>query len=145
LLLYIYESHHLEVCPRSDVLTWSHYTYTKTVTSAHDQALLLELLTRGCSEESTAIDLGLDSKLCVFAVELMSHLFTPLLGARVARGRFAEKNGRGIRGLSQVGILLDDQDQPVASVAFFAEAIPVELIDGTPGRARAIECFVKLG
>src|SRR5699024_294741 len=81
----------------------------------------------------------------VFAVELMSHLFTPLLGARVARGRFAEKNGRGIRGLSQVGILLDDQDQPVASVAFFAEAIPVELIDGTPGRARAIECFVKLG
>ena len=141
----LHDTLHREVFPRSAELSWSHSTDTMTVTSAHDQALLLELLARGCSEESTAIDLGLDSKLCVFAVELMSHLFTPLLGARVARGRFAEKNGRGIRGLSQVGILLDDQDQPVASVAFFAEAIPVELIDGTPGRARAIECFVKLG
>src|SRR5699024_10614181 len=83
----LHDTLHREVFPRSAELSWSHSTDTMTVTSAHDQALLLELLARGCSEESTAIDLGLDSQLCVFAVELMSHLFTPLLGARVARGR----------------------------------------------------------
>src|SRR5699024_8502752 len=115
---------HREVFPRSPELSWSHSTDGMTVTSAHDQALLLELLARGCSDEPTAVELGLDSQLCTFAVELMSHLLTPLLGARVHQGHFAEKNGRGIRGLSQVGILLDDQDQPVASVAFFAEAVP---------------------
>lgn len=136
---------HREVFPRSAELSWSHSNETMTVTSAHDQALLLELLARGCADESTADELGLDTELCAFAVELMSHLYTPLLDARVRQGRFAEKNGRGIRSLSQVGILLNEQDQPIASVAFFAEAIPAELPDGTPGRARAIECFIKLG
>jgi len=141
----LHDTLHREVFPRSAELSWSHSIDSMTVTSAHDQALLLELLARGYSDEPTAVELGLDTELCALAVELMSHLFTPVLGARVHRGHFAEKNGRGIRGLSQVGILLDDQDQPVASVAFFAEAIPIELFDGTPGRARAIECFVKLG
>lgn len=57
----------------------------------------------------------------------------------------AEKNGRGIRGLSQVGLLLDHQDRPVASVAVFAESIPVQLFDDVPGRVRAVEMFVDFG
>src|SRR5699024_6250229 len=34
---------------------------------------------------------------------------------------------------------------PVASVAVFAESIPVALFDDVPGRARAIELFVNFG
>lgn len=136
---------HREVFPWSGELTWSHSIDSMTVTSAHDQALLLEQLAHGCEAENHAARLGLSPELCAFAVELMSKLFTPMLGARVQRGRFAEKNGRGIRGLSQVGLLLDTADRPVAAVAVFAESIPVELQGGTPGRARAIEFFGEIG
>src|SRR5699024_5195927 len=124
---------------------WSHSIEGMTVTSAHDQALLLERLAKGSVDEENAVELRLSSELCGLAIEMMSHLFTPLLGAQLQRGRFAEKNGRGIRGLSQVGLMLDPEGQPVASVAVFAESIPVELSDGTPGRIRAVELFIELG
>lgn len=141
----MYDTLHREVFPRSAELTWSHSIESMTVTSAHDQALLLERLAHGSMNEDQATTLRLSRELCDTAIEMMSHLFTPLLGARLQRGRFAEKNGRGIRGLSQVGLLLDTNDQPIASIAVFAESIPVELPDGTPGRIRAVELFVELG
>lgn len=136
---------HREVFPRSAELAWSHSLEAMTVTSPADQTLILERLALGRTDDAAAVALGLSTQLCELAVELMSHLFTPGLNARTAKGRFAEKNGRGIRGLSQVGILFDEHDQPVASVAFFAEAIPTELRDGTPGRIRAFEFFVEAG
>ncbi|GAB2852633.1 hypothetical protein GCM10027092_16650 [Yaniella soli] len=141
----MYDTLHREIFPRSGQLPWSHSIESMTVTSAHDQALLLEKLAYGCTDEREAAKLGLNSELCGFAVELMGNLFTPMLGARLRQGVMAEKNGRGIRGLSQVGLLLDVAGQPVASVAVFAEHIPVELMDGTPGRARAIEFFAECG
>lgn len=141
----MYDTLHREIFPRSAELDWSHSIEGMTVTSAHDQALLLERLAKGSVDEENAVELRLSSELCGLAIEMMSHLFTPLLGAQLQRGRFAEKNGRGIRGLSQVGLMLDPEGQPVASVAVFAESIPVELSDGTPGRIRAVELFIELG
>lgn len=141
----MYNTLHREVFPRSAELSWSHPIDAMTVTSASDQALLLEHLAHGARDEAHAAKLRLTTELCELALELMSHIYTPLLGAYVTQGRFVEKNGRGIRGLSQVGILLDHQGQPVASVAAFAECVPVELFDGTPGRVRAIECFAAIG
>src|SRR5699024_12796613 len=61
----LHDTLHREVFTRSAELSWTHSTDTMTVTSAHDQALLLERLARGCSEESSAIDHSLDSKLCL--------------------------------------------------------------------------------
>lgn len=141
----MFDTIHREVFPRSGDMTWHHSIESMTVTSAHDQALLLARLGQGLSDDKVAATLGLTPQLCQLAVELMSHIYTPLLGARVDHGRFIEKNGRGIRGLSQVGLLLDDDEQPIASVAVFAESIPVALFDNVPGRARAIELFVNLG
>lgn len=141
----MYDTLHRETFPRSAELEWAHSIEAMTVTSAHDQALLLERLANGSVNEDRAAELRLSRELCSLAVEMMSHLFTPLFGAKAQRGSFAEKNGRGIRGLSQVGLLLDTEGQPVASVAVFADSIPVELSDATPGRIRAVELFVELG
>lgn len=141
----LYNTLHREIFPRSAELAWSHPIDAMTVTSASDQALLLEHLAHGAMNEAHAEKLRLTTELCELALELMSHLYTPLLGAYVTKGRFVEKNGRGIRGLSQVGMLLNHQSKPVASVAAFAERVPVELFDATPGRVRAIECFTAIG
>lgn len=141
----MYDTLHREIFPRSAELAWSHSIEDMTVTSANDQALLLEHLAKGSMDKDHAGAMGLSRKLCSEAINMMSNLFTPLFGARLQRGAFAEKNGRGIRGLSQVGLLLDANDQPVASVAVYAESIPVELSDGTPGRVRGLELFVELG
>ncbi len=135
---------HREVFPRSADLEWHHSIEGMTVTTAHDQALLLEKLAHGSTGEDAAAHLGLTTELCQLALDLMSHIFTPMLGARVRQGRFVEKNGRGIRGLSQVGLLIEEEI-PVASVAVFAESIPVDLLDHTPGRVRAYEFFIELG
>lgn len=136
---------HREVFPRSGQLAWHHAIDTMTVTTPADQAHLLELLAHGMTDDAAAARLGLTQQLCQLAVQLMSQLFTPQLGARVTQGKMAEKNGRGIRGLSQVGLLLDTKGRPVASVAVFAEGIPVQLLDDVPGRVRAIELFVDFG
>src|SRR5699024_4547290 len=116
----MFDTLHREVFPRSGQLPWHHSIESMTVTSAHDQALLLERLAHGVGNEDVAVGMGLTPDLCQLAIEFMSHIYTPLLGARVDNGRFVEKNGRGIRGLSQVGLLLDADDAPVASVAAFA-------------------------
>src|SRR5690625_6103096 len=50
----LHDTLHREVFPRSAELSWSHSIDSMTVTSAHDQALLLELLARGRSEEHTS-------------------------------------------------------------------------------------------
>lgn len=141
----MHDTLHREIFPRSGELTWSHSIEQVTVTSARDQALLLQRLAQGCTNERVAAELGLTVELCQFAVDLMGHLYTPLFGQKTTRGTFAEKNGRGIRGLSQVGLFLDDQRRPVASLAVFAEHIPVALLDGTPGRLRAMETFAACG
>lgn len=139
------DSLHREIFPRSAELDWSHSIDSMTVTSAHDQALILERLAQGSQDAQQAVELGLDTQLCATAIALLSNLMTPMLGASLGWGHFAEKNGRGIRGLSQVGLLLDRDGQPIASVAVFAESIPVEFEDGVPGRVRAQEMFVEFG
>lgn len=136
---------HRETFPRTAELAWSHSIEAMTVTSPADQTLLLEQLARGCTDDDAAAALGLSSQLCALAVELMNHLFTPMLGARVTNGSVAEKNGRGIRSLSQVGILFNERQQAVASIAVFAEPIPAQLRDGAPGRTRALELFIEIG
>src|SRR5690625_517254 len=136
---------HREIFPRSAELAWSHSIESMTVTSARDQALLLEHLAHGVLEPQYAARLGVSSELCALAIEMMTHLYTPLLGGYVKQGRFAEKNGRGIRSLSQVGLLLSEDNTPLASVAVFADSIPVDLLDGAPGRLRAMEYLTEFG
>lgn len=136
---------HREIFPRSGELTWHHSIEQMTVTTAADQAHLLAQLGRGTQNTEAAQALHLTPQLCRFAVELMHGLYTPLLGAQTTRLRVAEKNGRGLRSLSQTGLATTDDGAPVAAVAVYAETIPTELPDGTPGRIAAYELFGQIG
>ncbi|GAA1171645.1 serine hydrolase [Nesterenkonia xinjiangensis] len=136
---------HREIFPRSGDLTWHHSIEATTVTTAADQAHLLAQLGRGTQGTEAAELLHLTPELCRFAVELMRGLYTPLLGAETIALRFGEKNGRGLRSLSQVGLATTDDGAPVAAVAVFAESIPTQLPDGTPGRIAAYELFGQIG
>lgn len=136
---------HREIFPRSGELTWHHSIEQMTVTTAADQAHLLAQLGRGIQNAEAAEALHLTPQLCRFAIELMHGLYTPLLGAQTTRLRVAEKNGRGLRSLSQVGLATTDDGAPVAAVAVYAETIPTELPDGTPGRIAAYELFGQIG
>lgn len=146
---------HREIFPRSADLDWHHSIEHMTVTSPADQAHLLALLGSATHDADTAADtaadpdaaarLHLSPELCRFAVELMRRIYTPLLGARTEKLRFAEKNGRGLRGLSQVGLATTSDGKAVAAVAVFAENIPTQLPDGTPGRIAAYDLFVDIG
>lgn len=136
---------HREVFPRSAELAWHHSIEQMTVTTAEDQAHLLAQLGRGTQDAEAAAALELTPQLCRLAVELMQGIHTPLLGAETSRLRFAEKNGRGLRSLSQIGLALTDGGAPAASVALFAETVPAQLPDGRPGRIAAYEFFSQVG
>lgn len=136
---------HREIFPRSGDLAWHHSIHQMTVTTPRDQAWLLELLGRAAADDAVAAALHLSPSLCRFAVTLMRQIHTPLLGALTTAVGFAEKNGRGLRSLSQVGLALDPQDTAVAAVAVFAEQIPTELPTGRPGRLAVYELFAGIG
>lgn len=136
---------HREVFPRSAELAWHHGVEQMTVTTAADQAHLLAQLGRGTQDAEAAAALQLTPQLCCLAVELMQGIHTPLLGAQTTRLRFAEKNGRGLRSLSQIGLALTEDGAPAAAVAVFAETVPAQLPDGRPGRVAAYELFSQVG
>lgn len=136
---------HREVFPRSAELAWHHSIEQMTVTTAEDQAHLLAQLGRGTQDAGAAAALELTPQLCRLAVELMQGIHTPLLGAETSRLRFAEKNGRGLRSLSQIGLALTDDGAPAAAVALFAETVPAQLPDGRPGRIAAYGFFSQVG
>ncbi|GAA4829324.1 serine hydrolase [Garicola koreensis] len=135
---------HREIFPRSAELSWHHGIEAMTVTTPADQAHLLALLGQGTYDDAAAARLHLSRQLCRFAVELMYGIYTPLLAGRTSSLRFAEKNGRGLRSLSQVG-LATAEGAPVAAVAVYAENIPTQLPDGTPGRLAAHQLFADIG
>ncbi|MGJ9405503.1 serine hydrolase [Nesterenkonia aurantiaca] len=136
---------HREIFPRTGDLTWSHSLDTLTTTTARDQSRLLEKLGRGCVDDNAAAQLMLSGELCAFARDAMLGLFTPALGVACTRIRFAEKNGRGLRSLSQVGLALADTGAPLAAVAAYAENIPTQLPSGVPGRVAVFDLFAELG
>lgn len=136
---------HREIFPRSGDLDWHHSIEHMTVTTAADQAKLLQLLGRATYDERAADSLFMSQDLCRFAIRLMTKIYTPLLGASTSTMSFAEKNGRGLRGLSQIGLALDSDGAPAAAVAVFAEQISTQLPSGTPGRLAAYELFASIG
>lgn len=136
---------HREIFPRTGDLTWSHSLDTLTTTTARDQSRLLEQLGRGCVDEGAAAQLLLSKELCEFARDAMLGLFTPALGVACTQIRFAEKNGRGLRSLSQVGLALSGTGAPLAAIAAYAENIPTALHSGVPGRLAVFDLFADLG
>lgn len=136
---------HREIFPRSAELGWNHSLEAMTVTTAADQALLLEQLGAGCTDSAAAERLQLTVGQCQFAVEAMQGIYTPVFGRSTRRLRFAEKNGRGLRGLSQVGLALGGDGKPVAALAAFAEPVPTALPSGLPGRAAVSDLFARIG
>ncbi len=136
---------HRETFPRTGALTWSHPLDAITVTTAADQCHLLALIALGVTDQSAAGRLQLTGEDCRLAVELMRGIYTPRLGAATERIGFAEKNGRGLRSLSQVGLALDPGGTPLAAVAVFAETIPTRLPDGLPGRNAVFAAFAEVG
>lgn len=75
----------------------------------------------------------------------MTTIFTPALGISTRDIQFAEKNGRGLRGLSQVGLALRNGREPLAAVAIYAESIPTILPNRVPGRVAAFDLFARVG
>ncbi|MGJ9424917.1 serine hydrolase [Nesterenkonia halotolerans] len=136
---------HREIFPRTGDLTWSHSLDTLTTTTAQDQSRLLEKLGRGSVDDAAAAELLVSRELCEFARDAMLGLFTPALGVACTHIRFAEKNGRGLRSLSQVGLALSAAGAPLAAVAAYAENIPTLLSSGVPGRVAAFDVFAELG
>ncbi|GAA1158108.1 serine hydrolase [Nesterenkonia sandarakina] len=136
---------HREIFPRTGDLTWGHSLDTLTTTTAQDQSRLLEKLGRGCQGDAAAAELLLSQELCAFAREAMLGIFTPALGVACTGVRFAEKNGRGLRSLSQVGLALSGDGVPLAAVAAYAENIPTQLPSGVPGRVAVFDLFAALG
>lgn len=136
---------HREIFPRTGELTWSHSLDTLTTTTAQDQCRLLEKLGRGCVDDAAAKELLVSHELCEFARDALLGLFTPALGIACKQIRFAEKNGRGLRSLSQVGLALSAAGTPLAAVAAYAENIPTLLPSGVPGRVAAFDVFAELG
>ncbi|MFB9072211.1 serine hydrolase [Citricoccus parietis] len=140
---------HREVFPRTGGLAWHHSIDGLTVTTAADQAHLLALVGSGAGEGSAAV--GADARLqllpedCRRIIGLMRGIYTPRLGAATTRVSFAEKNGRGLRSLSQVGLALDAHGAPLAAVAVYAETIPTALPDGVPGRNAVFTAFAEVG
>lgn len=139
---------HREVFPHTGGLAWHHGLEGMTVTTAADQARLLALLGRGAGGPGaleTAARLQLTPADCRRAIELMRGIHVPRLGAATIRIGFAEKNGRGLRSLSQVGLALDPDGQPLAAVAVYAETIPTALPDGEPGRTAVFAAVAEVG
>jgi beta-lactamase class A len=140
---------HREVFPRTGGLEWHHPIDGLTVTTAADQAHLLALIGAGALGASgrgaAAARLQLAPEDCRHAIELMRGIYTPRLGAATTRIGFAEKNGRGLRSLSQVGLALGPAGEPLAAVAVYAETIPTALPDGVPGRNAVFALFAEFG
>lgn len=139
---------HREVFPRTGGLEWHHPIDGLTVTTAADQARLLVLLGRGAGGPGAleaAARLQLTPADCRRAIELMRGIHTPRLGAATTRITFAEKNGRGLRSLSQVGLALGAGGEPLAAVAVYAETVPTALPDGVPGRNAVFAAFAEIG
>ncbi|QCU77190.1 hypothetical protein E7744_02375 [Citricoccus sp. SGAir0253] len=136
---------HRETFPRTGDLAWSHPLDAVTVTTAADQAHLLTLLATGTTDPRAAARLQLAPEDCRAAIGLMRGIATPRLGAATERIAFAEKNGRGLRSLSQVGIALDGRGAARAAVAAYAETVPTRLPDGVPGRNAVFDVFAELG
>lgn len=139
---------HREVFPRTGGLTWHHPIDGLTVTTAADQARLLAMLGSGAGglgAPEAAARLQLTPADCRRAIELMDGIHTPRLGAGTTRISFAEKNGRGLRSLSQVGLALGSGGEPLAAVAVYAETIPTALPDGVPGRNAVFATFAEFG
>ncbi|MEW1981280.1 serine hydrolase [Citricoccus sp. NPDC079358] len=140
---------HREVFPRTGGLAWHHPIDGLTVTTAADQARLLALIGSGAGEGSASVSAAARLQLlpddCRRIIGLMKGIYTPRLGAATTRISFAEKNGRGLRSLSQVGLALDAQGAPLAAVAVFAETVPTSLPDGVPGRNAVFTAFAEVG
>ncbi|GAA1128896.1 serine hydrolase [Citricoccus alkalitolerans] len=140
---------HREVFPRTGDLAWHHSIDGLTVTTAADQAHLLALIGSGAGGGPAAVRaaarLQLHPEDCRRIIGLMRGIYTPRLGAATTRISFAEKNGRGLRSLSQVGLALDARGMPLAAVAVYAETIPTALPDGVPGRNAVFTAFAEIG
>lgn len=140
---------HREVFPRTGGLAWHHPIDGLTVTTAADQAHLLALIGSGAREGSTAVSAAARIQLrpedCRRIIGLMQGIYTPRIGAATTRISFAEKNGRGLRSLSQIGLALDAHGVPLAAVAVYAETIPTALPDGVPGRNAVFTAFAEVG
>ncbi|MEO9248770.1 serine hydrolase [Citricoccus nitrophenolicus] len=140
---------HREVFPRTGGLAWHHPIDGLTLTTAADQAHLLALIGTGAGEGQAAVSAAARIQLlpedCRRIIGLMRGIYTPRLGAATTRISFAEKNGRGLRSLSQVGLALDVHGMPLAAVAVYAETIPTALPDGVPGRNAVFTAFAEVG
>ncbi|XKH53147.1 class A beta-lactamase-related serine hydrolase [Citricoccus nitrophenolicus] len=140
---------HREVFPRTGGLAWHHPIDGLTVTTAADQAHLLALIGTGAGGGTAAVSAAARIQLlpedCRRIIGLMRGIYTPRLGAATTHINFAEKNGRGLRSLSQVGLALDAHGTPLAAVAVYAETIPTALPDGVPGRNAVFTAFAEVG
>ncbi|NUL46417.1 hypothetical protein F7P69_14605 [Cellulosimicrobium funkei] len=139
---------HREAFPRTGGLDWHHPVDGLTVTTAADQARLLAMIGRGAGGPGAleaAARLQLTPADCRRVIDLMRGIHTPRLGAATTRIAFAEKNGRGLRSLSQVGLALGAEGHPLAAVAVYAETIPTALPDGVPGRNAVFAAFAQVG
>jgi beta-lactamase class A len=126
-------------------LAYDHPVDAVTATTPADQGLLLDLIQRGANDEAAAARLGCSSRLCQFALDVLSwQILRTMIPSLLPYGtRVASKSGRGRRGRMDVGIVYRSV-QPRYIIAAFTDRVPETMPDGMPGFAAAFATVGRL-
>lgn len=124
---------------------WHHSDEGMTVTSALDQVNLLTWMVEGSRDPAAAARIGVTPELCAMALDFMRSEFgLSGMGAHLPHeAAIGAKAGRDVRGRSHIGVIYQD-GAPLFVFSAFTDWVPTELLDGSPGNARALELIADL-
>ena len=116
-----------------------------TVTSAHDQGRLLDLILAGTRSASAAARLGCTQELVQLGLDILSwqKLNTRLPSLLPAGTTVAHKTGTGPHNFNDAGIVYH-QGEPLFILTCYTSDVPLEVAGGAPGHAAAASLIGRL-
>lgn len=114
-------------------------------TTPADVGLLLERILQGSQDEAAAAQMGCTPALCRLALDILSwqKLRARLPALLPAGTKVAHKTGTFGRTVNDAGIVFQG-DRPLFILTVYTAAVPVELPDGLPGHAAAVQLIGRL-
>jgi beta-lactamase class A len=114
-------------------------------TTPADVGLLLERILQGSQDEAAAAQMGCTPALCRLALDILSwqKLRARLPALLPAGTKVAHKTGTFGRTVNDAGIIFQG-DRPLFILTVYTDAVPVELPDGLPGQAAAVQLIGRL-
>jgi beta-lactamase class A len=116
-----------------------------TTTTARDQVLLLDLISRACDDSGAAERLGVDASHAAMALQFLSwqryrNMIPALLPTMTM---VANKTGWGQRGWMDAGIVFRN-GKPLYILSATTDNVPETMPDGLPGHAAATRAIAEL-